>query len=66
MAAIRYGIAGQPVDHSLSPLLTALVVKHLGLNVNDKHLQMELVNVATISDASPTGAGVMRIAGVTA
>ena len=55
MAAIRYGIAGQPVDHSLSPLLTALVVKHLGLNVNDKHLQMELVNVATVPDAFAWG-----------
>ena len=55
MAAIRYGIAGRPVDHSLSPLLTALVVKHLGLVVDDKHLSMELVDVSTVTDAFAWG-----------
>ena len=55
MAAIRYGIAGRPVDHSLSPLLTALVVKHLGLIGDDKHLSMELVDVSTVTDAFAWG-----------
>ncbi len=55
MAAIRYGIAGRPVDHSLSPLLTALVASHLGLKMDDKHLRMELVDVSTIQDALAWG-----------
>ena len=55
MAAIRYGIAGRPVDHSLSPLLTALVVKHLGLVSDDKHLRMELVDVSSVTDAFAWG-----------
>jgi len=55
MAAIRYGIAGRPVDHSLSPLLVALVVKHLGLKVSDKQLRMELVDVSSIPDAFAWG-----------
>lgn len=55
MAAIRYGIAGRPVGHSLSPLLIALVVKHLGLNVDDKHLRMELVEVSNVPDAFAWG-----------
>lgn len=55
MAAIRYGIAGQPVDHSLSPLLTALVARHLALMNDDKHLTMELVDVNSIQDALAWG-----------
>ena len=55
MAAIRYGIAGQPVAHSLSPLLTALVVRHLALMKDDKHLTMELVDVNSIQDALAWG-----------
>lgn len=55
MAAIRYGIAGQPVDHSLSPLLTALVARHLALMKDDKHLTMELVDVNSIQDALAWG-----------
>lgn len=55
MAAIRYGIAGQPVDHSLSPLLVALVVNHLGLPVEEKNLRMELIDASTIPDAFAWG-----------
>lgn len=55
MAAIRYGIAGQPVAHSLSPLLVALVVRHLNLPVSEKELTMELVEVATVPDAFAWG-----------
>ncbi|MGB1588527.1 MAG: hypothetical protein ACPHJD_06900 [Poseidonia sp.] len=55
MAAIRYGIAGRPVHHSLSPLLTALVVDHLGLPYDDKHLMMELLDVSTLPDALAWG-----------
>ncbi len=55
MAAIRYGIAGRPVHHSLSPLLTALVVDHLGLPYDDKHLTMELLDVSTLPDALAWG-----------
>lgn len=55
MAAIRYGIAGQPVDHSLSPLLVALVARHLNLPVSEKELTMELVEVSTVPDAFAWG-----------
>ena len=55
MAAIRYGIAGQPVDHSLSPLLTSLVARHLALMDDDKHLTMELIDVNSIQDALAWG-----------
>ena len=55
MAAIRYGIAGRPVQHSLSPLLTALVAQHLGLPWDDKRLRMELVDVTNITDALAWG-----------
>ncbi|MFZ8905920.1 MAG: hypothetical protein ACO2Y2_01025 [Poseidonia sp.] len=55
MPAIRYGIAGRPVDHSLSPLLTALVARHLGIALNDKQLTMELVDVKNIPDALAWG-----------
>lgn len=55
MAAIRYGIAGQPVEHSLSPLLMALVARHLALMDDDKHLTMELVDVNSIHDALAWG-----------
>lgn len=55
MAAIRYGIAGTPVEQSLSPLLTALVADHLGLFRSEKKLSMELVNVASIHDALAWG-----------
>ena len=55
MPAIRYGIAGRPVAHSLSPLLTALVARHLGISLNDKQLTMELVDVDNIPDALAWG-----------
>ena len=55
MPAIRYGIAGRPVDHSLSPLLTALVARHLGIVLNDKQLTMELIEVNTVPDALAWG-----------
>ena len=55
MAAIRYGIAGTPVEHSLSPLLTALVADHLGLYRSENMLTMELVDVASIHDALAWG-----------
>ena len=55
MPAIRYGIAGRPIAHSLSPLLTALVARHLGIALNDKQLTMELVDVDNIPDALAWG-----------
>ena len=55
MAVIRYGIAGQPVDHSLSPLLTALVAAHIGLPWDEKRLRMELVDVPSMTDALAWG-----------
>ena len=55
MAAIRYGIAGQPVQHSLSPLLTALVAQHLNLGWEDKHLKMELVETTSLTNALAWG-----------
>lgn len=55
MPAIRYGIAGRPVDHSLSPLLTALVARHLGIALSDKQLTMELVDVNNLPDALAWG-----------
>lgn len=55
MVVIRYGIAGQPVKNSLSPLLTALVAAHLGLPYSDKHLKMELVEVRALTDALAWG-----------
>ena len=55
MAAIRYGIAGQPVEHSLSPLLVALVARHLDLAIPESKLTMELVEVDTLPDALAWG-----------
>ncbi len=55
MAAIRYAIAGQPVEHSLSPLLTALVAHHLGLPSDEKNLKMELLSVTNLPDALAWG-----------
>ena len=55
MVVIRYGIAGQPVEHSLSPLLTALVAAHVGLPYGDKHLKMDLVDVRVLTDALAWG-----------
>ena len=55
MVVIRYGIAGHPVEDSLSPLLTALVAAHLGLPTSEKHLKMELVEVAALADALAWG-----------
>ena len=55
MAVIRYGIAGQPVEHSLSPLLTALVAAHIGLPSDEKRLKMELVDVPNMTDALAWG-----------
>ena len=55
MAAIRYGIAGRPVQESLSPLLTALVVNHLGLNPKQISLKVELIEVSSLPDALAWG-----------
>ena len=55
MGEIRYGIAGLPVTHSLSPLLTALVCDHLHLSGRSTTLKMELVSVSSISDALAWG-----------
>jgi len=55
MVVIRYAIAGQPVESSLSPLLTALVAAHLGYPTSEKHLKMELVEVSALSDALAWG-----------
>ena len=55
MAAIRYGIAGRPVQHSLSPLLTALVAHHLNLGWEDKQLKMELVETTSLTNALAWG-----------
>jgi len=54
-AIVRYGIAGHPVDHSLSPLLTALVTAQLGLPWSEKQLKMELVDATSLTDALAWG-----------
>jgi len=43
------------VQHSLSPLLMAIVCDHLGMDVNAKHLRMELVEVESMTDALAWG-----------
>lgn len=55
MGDIRYAIAGSPVKHSLSPLLTALVCDALGLTRGPVSLHMELVDATRISDALAWG-----------
>ena len=55
MGEIRYGVAGSPIRHSLSPLLLSLVCDHLHLSGRSMTLKMELVNVASISDALAWG-----------
>ena len=55
MGEIRYGVAGSPIRHSLSPLLLSLVCDHLHLSGRSMTLKMELVNVSSISDALAWG-----------
>ncbi len=55
MGEIRYGIAGSPITHSLSPLLMALVCDHLGLVSRTRSLSIELVDATSISDALAWG-----------
>lgn len=55
MGEIRYGIAGSPITHSLSPLLMALTCDHLGLINRNRVLKIELVNGTIISDALAWG-----------
>lgn len=60
MAGVRYAIAGSPVDHSLSPLLLAIVHQHLtsqettitsGFKLN----KLDLVETKSIEDALAWG-----------
>ena len=55
MGEIRYGIAGSPITHSLSPLLMALMCDHLGIVNRTRSLKIELVDVSIISDALAWG-----------
>ena len=55
MGEIRYGIAGSPITHSLSPMLMALVCDHLGLVKRSRALKIELVDASSISDALAWG-----------
>lgn len=55
MGEIRYGIAGSPIAHSLSPLLMALVCDHLHLSGRSTTLKMELVDVSSIPNALAWG-----------
>ena len=43
------------MQHSLSPLLMAIVCDHLGMDVNGKQLRMELVEVDSMTDALAWG-----------
>ena len=55
MVVIRYGIAGHPVQQSLSPLLMALVTDHLRLPSDSKSLELEIVDATSIHDALAWG-----------
>jgi len=60
MAGVRYAIAGSPVEHSLSPLLLAIVHDHL-TSIKSKKLsefkilKLDLVDTTTIEDALAWG-----------
>ena len=60
MAGVRYAIAGSPVEHSLSPLLLAIVHDHLTsikskILSDFKILKLDLVDTTTIEDALAWG-----------
>jgi len=55
MAEIRYGIAGSPVNQSLSPLLMAIVCDHLTLTLPSTKLSMEIIDATSIHDALAWG-----------
>ncbi len=60
MAGVRYAIAGSPVEHSLSPLLLAIVHDHLTsikskITSGFKILKLDLVDTLTIEDALAWG-----------
>ena len=60
MAGVRYAIAGSPVEHSLSPLLMAIVHDHIvsiksKLSSNYKSLKLDLVETTTIANTLAWG-----------
>jgi len=60
VAGVRYAIAGSPVEHSLSPLLMAIVHDHLvsmksNSLSNFKLLKLDLVETTTIADTLAWG-----------
>ena len=60
MAGVRYAIAGSPVEHSLSPLLLAIVHDHLTsikskATSGFKVLKLDLVDTSNIEDALAWG-----------
>ncbi len=60
MAGVRYAIAGSPVEHSLSPLLLAIVHDHLTAIESKttsgfKVLKLDLVDTSNIEDALAWG-----------
>ena len=55
MSPLRYAVAGQPIAHSLSPLLMHLVAAHVGRVHSFPLPSVDLVEAATISDALAWG-----------
>lgn len=59
MAEVYYGIAGNPVSHSISPLLLSIVVQHLGQNNKVKQnleiKSLNLIEADSIQDALAWG-----------
>jgi len=55
MVPLRYAVAGQPIAHSLSPLLMHLVAAHVARQHPFPAPSVDLVEAATISDALAWG-----------
>ena len=59
MAEVYYGIAGNPVSHSISPLLVSIVAQHLEQNTNSRNKleikSLNLIEVDSIQDALAWG-----------
>ncbi|MBL6891706.1 MAG: hypothetical protein ISR22_06640 [Candidatus Poseidoniaceae archaeon] len=59
MAEVSYGIAGNPVSHSISPLLVSIVAQHLEQNSKIRHnleiKSLNLIEADSIQDALAWG-----------
>ena len=59
MAEVYYGIAGNPVSHSISPLLVSIVAQHLEQNTNSRNKleikSLNLIEADSIQDALAWG-----------